>query len=83
MNWISIKDGIPEKECKCVVVHVTFYPFDPICAIYKPQEKCFIFVPGATHLPSAVPIDVTHWIEIPAPPIAPFFRTDIEEAEKE
>lgn len=65
MKWISIKDQLPDQLARVIVCNAREYL--PIyIAIYFADHKTFrLYNPDALH---HYPLDVTHWIKIPAFP---------------
>lgn len=65
MKWSSIKDGLPATSRRCWVTHEVYYPHYSIEALYDGQTGCFIYAPHRNDMPCSVPLQVTHYIEIP------------------
>jgi len=62
MEWISVKDRLPEKNGR-YIVNSSFYKNDPVMTSY------FGYRDGSKILPvSFYCKDVTHWQPLPEPP---------------
>lgn len=64
MKWISFKDKKPDY-CQCLVVNVK-YGMQVFQAMYHPPEDVFIKLDFNDH--NTIPLDVTHYIQIPELP---------------
>lgn len=63
MNWISVKDQLPEKyELVLVYGQLRYFPQEPKgCEVARLEENEFEVV-------GEYPIDVTNWMPLPEPP---------------
>ena len=68
MEWLLAKDK-PEKSCQILVTHVRYFPYSAFIAFYNHEEKCFTWPPHDYRMPPTLPIEVTHYIIIPEPPV--------------
>lgn len=64
MFWIS-KEKTPDYSCRVWVIHKIYYPYQPIEACYDKDTNCFIFGPKNILFPCSIPLNITHYIEIP------------------
>ena len=68
-EWHRIKDGeFPKKSSVCLVRNDDYFPYNTIKASYIPETKSFLLSHGGTlplNLPVHLPIEITHWLEIP------------------
>ncbi len=63
MEWISVKDRLPEEFIDCLVCHDNWPGVYQ--AIYHGTCKLFVLsVPNSYR----TPLDVTHWMELPKLP---------------
>ncbi len=66
MKWKSIEeDGYPTEEGVYLVTHEYYYPFNQLSATFRPDQAAFVFGPSVPHLPSFLPLAVTHWLVLP------------------
>ena len=68
MEWISVKDRLPENRQT-----VLCYSINPHLSIFEEHEGRNVFYDGFTHCYCAVGeiMGVTHWMPLPKPPGEP------------
>lgn len=65
MKWISVKDKKPDTDCLCLVINVRGWMTNTL-AIYHLNGDVFVeYGPGKYN---SLPLDVTHYLEIPKCP---------------
>lgn len=69
MDWKSIeKDGLPEKDCVCVVCNET-RPYLFYISLYQSYFKEFeVSMIGATRINDPITFNATHWMALEIPP---------------
>ena len=68
MEWISVKDRLPEKDCVCVVWNEN-RPFQYYISHYVHYFKEFeVWMIGASRLNDPICFNTTHWMPLPKPP---------------
>ena len=65
MNWISVKERLPEKGCAVLVLSLIEW-IGPTETIYCPKYKTFVYYDPKMH--EKLMLEATHWTEIPAVP---------------
>jgi len=76
MNWISVKDELPEDDISVLVYHayddhitVGFFEKDNVHYYIESDGSIFYMDTGwETEIPWAQKGDVTHWMPLPEPP---------------
>lgn len=67
MEWISVKDRLPEKDMVCLVWNDS-RPFQFYVSIYVSYFKEFeVSMIGGNRLNDPICFNATHWAEIKAP----------------
>ena len=67
MEWIDVNDR-PKSDLDAWVIHLDFYPFEPILASYSLYRNIWSYGPRDVKLPSCIPLTITHYIPIPPRP---------------
>lgn len=75
MSWISVKERLPEKDCVCIVCHLTIGKTKAVEAVetaaYIKAENRFKLSMTINTMSGLLVIDirdVTHWMPLPKPP---------------
>lgn len=70
MEWINVKDALPENDCTCVV-HNSNRPYQYYIATYsKRYDEFEVYMIGCfVRLPDAITFKATHWMKIERPEI--------------
>jgi len=71
MEWINVKDKLPETDC-CVLMRTDAYPFDSIIGLYHPPTSNYphgYFNEYNQDRYHHYPLDINHYIKIPDPPV--------------
>jgi hypothetical protein len=68
MKWNSVKHGLPDKDCLCVVYNKA-RPFSFYISMYSAYFKEFEVntVGCMIRLPDAITFNATHWMELISP----------------
>lgn len=67
MEWISVKERLPEKECVCVVWNEN-RPFQYYISMYLPFFKEFeVWMIGGSRMDDPICFNATHWIKLDTP----------------
>ena len=66
-SWIDVKKRLPECPCYVWVIHERFYRCFPIRVFYDgdSSEGYFVMNIHDFNFPSSIPLEVTHYMEIP------------------
>lgn len=69
MEWISVKDRLPEADCVCLVMNIRGWMIGTRAVYYKSDDLFieYVGVGGNQHL--SLPLDVTHYLVIPERPL--------------
>lgn len=68
MEWVSVKDRMPEKDCVCVVCNEK-RPFQYYISIYSEFFKEFeVYMIGCSRLNDPICFNATHWVKLDSTP---------------
>lgn len=68
MEWVSVKDRLPERDCICVVWNEN-RPFQYYISSFSEFFKEFyVYRMGGSALMDPICFNATHWLPIPKPP---------------
>jgi hypothetical protein len=69
MEWISVKDGLPEKNGNSsIMCLVNDKSWGVICRPYNEYHQCWDDEDGDDYYCDAVNGKITHWMPLPGPP---------------
>lgn len=67
MEWISVKDRLPEKDCVCVVWNER-RPFNYYISTFnKYFEEFEVYMIGGSRLNDPITFHATHWLALKMP----------------
>lgn len=65
-EWISVKDRLPDRTCKCLLIMYRTIEL----GYYNAKEKRFEIPNDCAFDGWPIPVDgVTHWMPLPEPPV--------------
>jgi hypothetical protein len=67
MEWISVKDRLPDEDCICVIWNEN-RPFNYYISVYSKYYNEFeVYLIGGSRLMDPISFNATHWMKLSEP----------------